>query len=171
MTQTKFDPDLGDLFVANFGEALRSAKSLAVSLRRTAHLFPLSVRVLQNLDEESLERLDAFRVRYASLQDILANKLFRSLLALEEEPALSMLDVLNAMEKRGVLDSFESWKRLRDLRNAFMHDYPDEMDLRSDALTQAHSAAAILLDTLSRLQKYAEQHEGLRLGLAPDEWR
>jgi hypothetical protein len=111
MTQIKFDPDLGDLFVAHFDEALRAAKSLAVSLRRTAHLFPLPAMALQNLDEESLERLDAFRVRYASLQDILANKLFRSLLALEEEPTLSTLDVLNAMEKRGVLDSFESWKR------------------------------------------------------------
>ncbi len=94
MAQMKFDPDLGDLFVANFGEAVRSAHSLAVSLRRTAHLFPLSAIALQNLDEESLERLDAFRVRYASLQDILAHKLFRSLLSLEEEPVLSMLDVL-----------------------------------------------------------------------------
>ena len=28
---------------------------------------------------------DAFRVRYAQLQDLLANKLFRSLLHLEEE--------------------------------------------------------------------------------------
>lgn len=140
-------------------------------MRRTAHLFPLSAIALRNLDEESSERLDAFRVRYASLQDILAHKLFRSLLTLEEEPVLSMLDVLNAMEKRGILDSFESWKRLRDLRHTFMHDYPDEMELCADALSQAHASASVLLDTLTRLRKYAEQLEGLHLRPIPEEWQ
>lgn len=36
---------------------------------------------------------------------MLANKLFRGLLRLEEESAESMLDVLNAMEKRGIINN------------------------------------------------------------------
>ena len=63
-----YDPDLAALFIANFAEAVRAAASLAVSLRRTAHLFPLTAEGLRRLDEDSLERLDAFRVRYASFQ-------------------------------------------------------------------------------------------------------
>lgn len=55
---------------------------------------------MAGLDDETLERLDAFRVRYAQLQDLLASKLFRGLLKREEEPPESMLDIPHAMEKR-----------------------------------------------------------------------
>jgi hypothetical protein len=60
---------------------------------------------------------------------------------------------------------------LRDLSNAFMHDYPDEMQLRADALTQAHATATILLNILATLRNYAERHEGLRLAIVPEEWQ
>lgn len=159
--QHHFDRDFASLFMANFSEAVRAATSLSASLRRTAHLFPLTGVEMLNLDEEGQERLDAFRVRYASLQDILSNKLFRSLLVLEEESALTMLDVLHAMEKREILDSYKTWKRLRELRNAFMHDYPDEEDLKALALTEAHATAPILLEILNRLRQYATVKIGL----------
>ena len=156
-----FDADLAALFLQSYGEALRAAHLVQVSIRRTNELFPLSARALTNLDDEGLERLDAFRVRYAQLQDLLANKLFRSLLRLEEEPPGSMLDVLNAMEKRQIITSFEDWKTLRELRNTFMHDYPDEVELRAAALTQAHSLGMELCRILGRLRAYAIEHIGL----------
>ncbi len=166
--QLHFDPDLAALFLANYAEAVRAANSLSVSLRRTARLFPLGGVELLNLDEESQERLDAFRVRYASLQDILSNKLFRSLLALEEEPALTMLDVLHSMEKREILGSYKTWKRLRELRNAFMHDYPDEEDLKALALTEAHATAPVLLGLLNSLRQYATVKIGLSVKDLPE---
>jgi hypothetical protein len=124
MSSFKYDPDLAALFLANWGEAVRASNRLSASLRRTAHVFPLTEEQFRMLGEDDQEKLDAFRVRYVGLQDILANKLFRALLALEEEPARTILDVLNAMEKRGIVTDYASWKRLRDLRNAFMHDDP-----------------------------------------------
>ncbi|MCK7574565.1 MAG: hypothetical protein MZV65_00635 [Chromatiales bacterium] len=93
MAQMKFDPDSGDLFVANFGEAVRSAHMLAFSLRRTAHLFPLSA-TLCKIWMKSLWNVCMLSGFATSLQDTLAHKRFRSLLSLEEEPVLSMLDVL-----------------------------------------------------------------------------
>jgi len=157
----KFDPDLAALFIQNYGETQRAARLVQVSIGRTQFLFPLSASGLDGLDDEALERLDAFRVRYAQLQDLLANKVFRSLLRLEEEVPKSMLDVLNAMEKREVISSFEDWKTLRELRNAFMHDYPDQLELRAAALTQAHRWAAELVDILGRLRTYAVDRVGL----------
>ena len=156
-----FDADLAALFLQSYGEALRAARLLQVSIRRTDALFPLSASALNTLDDEALERLDAFRVRYAQFQDLLANKLFRNLLRLEEEPPGSMLDVLNAMEKRYILTSFEDWKTLRELRNTFRHDYPDEVELRAAALTQAHSLGPELCQILGRLRTYAIDHIGL----------
>ena len=82
-----YDPTLAAIFVQIYKEAWRAAGLLQVSVRRTALLFPLSETDMPQLDEEALERLDAFRVRYAQLQDVLAGKLFRVLLRLEEEHA------------------------------------------------------------------------------------
>ncbi len=162
MTESrKYDTEIAALFVQGFGEAVRAARNVLVSIRRTTHLFPLSPNTLENLDDESLERLDAFRVRYAQLQDLLANKLFRSLLHLEEEKIGSMLDVLNAMEKRGIIVSFEDWKTLRELCNTFMHDYPDQVELRAEALTQAHKKADELCSVLKRIRVFSIDRIGI----------
>lgn len=72
-----------------------------------------------------------------------------------------MLDVLHAMEKRGILESYYSWKRLRELRNAFMHDYANEEDLKAAALTEAYGKAAVLFELLDRFRKYATENVGL----------
>lgn len=134
--QRKFDPDIAALFIENYREALRASQSLATSVRRTAGLFPLDGHALDALDDDAREKLDAFRVRFSGLQDLLSNKLFRGILLLEEEAPQSMLDILNAMEKRGVIKSFDDWKSARDLRNAFMHEYPDHLDICAAALPE-----------------------------------
>jgi len=158
-----YDPKLAALFAANVREAERVAQNLRASLRRTAHLLPLDGALLEQLDDEGKERLDAFRVRFADLQDLLAGKVFRSLLLLEEEQTISQLDVLNAMEKRRIIPSFQAWKRLRDLRNIFMHDYPEHAQERAEALTLAVAGAPELLAVLDRTVAYAKDRIGLRV--------
>ncbi len=69
-----YDRDLADLFQQSYGEAVRAARNLSVSIKRTTSLFPLSAAAMAQLDDEALERLDAFRVRYAQLQDVLAGQ-------------------------------------------------------------------------------------------------
>ena len=156
-----YDPKLAALFLANFREGVRAARNLRVSVDRTAHLFPLDGAKLDALDEEGLERLDAFRVRFADLQDLLAGKIFRGLLMLEEETPLSQLDVLNAMEKRAIIPSFQAWKRLRDVRNIFMHDYPEHANDRAAALSLAATGARELAAVLERVRDYAAERIGL----------
>jgi len=163
-----FDADIAALFIANYRETLRAARSLAFSIDRTAGLFPMDGHGLEVLDEDSRERLDAFRVRFSGLQDLLAHKLFRGILLLEEESPQSMLDILNAMEKREVISSFDDWKKLRDLRNAFMHEYPDQLDICADALTQAHGVAGYLIKVLAQIRKRAIEHVGLDCSDLPE---
>lgn len=167
-SQRKFDPDIAALVIANYREALRAAHSLAASVRRTAGLFPLDGNALETLDEDARGKLDAFRVRFSGLQDLLANKLFRGILLLEEETPQSMLDILNAMEKRGVIKSFDEWRRVRDLRNAFMHEYPDQLDICATALTGAHAVAGDLIQVLARIREQAIDHVGLDSGDLPE---
>lgn len=159
--QCKFDTDIAALCIANYREAIRAAQSLATSVRRTAGLFPLDGHALEVLDEDASEKLDAFRARFSGLQDLLSNKLFRGILLLEEETPQSMLDILNAMEKRGVVKSFDDWKIARDLRNAFMHEYPDQLDICAAALTGAHAASGELIQVLARIRERVIEHVDL----------
>ncbi len=58
-TRRKFDSDIAALFIANYREALRAAHSLAVSIARTAGLFPMDGRALEILGEDAREKLNA----------------------------------------------------------------------------------------------------------------
>ena len=154
-------------FHRKYWEVLRAAHSLAVSVERTAGLFPWT-DMPWRFDEDAREKLDAF-ARFSGLQDLLASKLFRGILLLEEEETpQSMLDILNAMEKREVISSFDDWKNLRDLRNAFMHEYPDQLEICADALTGAHAVAGELIQVLARIRKRAINHVGLNSGDLPE---
>lgn len=75
---------------------------------------------------------------------------------LEDETPISMVDVLNMMEKRSILSSPEQWKLLREVRNAFSHDYPESEHELSEALNLAWQQADQLLLILANLKKYLQ---------------
>jgi len=144
------------LYQKNWSEALRTAKRLHSSLQRLSNDFPISSEKLASADEDLQDKIDAFRVRFSDLQDCIGHKLFRNLLKLEDETPISMVDVLNMMEKRSVLSSPQQWKLLREVRNAFSHDYPESEHERSEALNLAWQHADQLLLILSNLKRYLQ---------------
>lgn len=152
-----YDKKIANLFLLNFSEAYRSAKLLMSSYSRIANLMPLKGELLNSLSEDDLDRLDAFRVRYSDLQDSLGNKTFRSILVLEEEIPGSNLDILNKMEKRGVIKSFEEWKLLRYIRNLFSHDYPETDDDKAETLSIAYSNTLNLVSTVDSVIRYMQE--------------
>jgi hypothetical protein len=165
MTLTS-DPKLQALFEHNYSEALRISKRLYSSLQRLNTLFPLTVD-FNNLSEEKIDSIDAFRIRFADLQDCIGNKLFRSLLTLEEEPSQSMLDTLHKMEKRQIIDNLKQWKQLRELRNIFSHDYPEAQEEKAEALNMAYTATPSLLAILKNIHSYTHAHIKLELQEPP----
>ena len=155
-----YDKKIADLFLMNFNEAYRSAKLLVMSFHRTSKLIPITFEEMIKMSPDNLDRLDAFRVRFCDLQDSLGNKIFRSILALEEEEIGSQLDILNKMEKRQIFSSFNEWKNLRNVRNLFAHDYPDTDDQKAEALNIAHKYTFQLIEILNNVKKYAEKEIG-----------
>lgn len=152
-----FDIKLLKLFEQNFDEAYQSAKLLTSSFERMQRLIPLSVSSIKNLNAENLDMIDAFRVRFCDLQDSLGNKVFRSLLLLEEEQIGTGIDVINKMEKRGILDSFDSFKKVRNIRNAFSHDYPDSDEAKIELLNDAYQSTTILIKILNNVIDYTRE--------------
>src|SRR5262249_28814598 len=134
-----YDKNLAALFLMNFNEAYRSAKLLMHSYQNLKKLIPLNAAKMGRLSYEELDKLDAFRARFCDLQDSLGAKTFRTLLKLEEEEGATQLDVINKIDKRKIISSFDDWTKLREIRNLFSHDYPDSDEQRAESLNVAYS--------------------------------
>ncbi len=151
-----YDKKIANLFLLNFSEAYRSAKLLMSSYQRIANFIPLKGEALSSLNVDDLDKLDAFRVRYCDLQDSLGNKTFRSILILEEEMPGSNLDILNKMEKRRIIKTFDEWKMLRYIRNLFSHDCPETDTEKAETLNIAYSNTLLLVQVVDNVIKYME---------------
>lgn len=123
---------------------------------------PLSVAGLRGLDETEIAALDQFISRFAKLQDGMGTKLLPEVLELTKEQGEldAYLDKLNRLEKIGALPSVEEWLELRQMRNAFAHDYPENSELQAAILNQAFSAANRLVEILHHVKKYAQPYLG-----------
>jgi hypothetical protein len=152
------DQKLWNLFIQNLSESYRSAMLLQSSYFRMKRLMPLTLDKFLNLTDEKMDMIDAFRLRFCDLQDSLGNKVFRSVLTLEEENVGSGLDVLNKMEKRGIIDSFDSFKVIRNIRNCFSHDYPDSDEAKIELLNSAFEITPVLIRVLNNVIAYVNTH-------------
>lgn len=122
--------------------------------------FPLTVEKLRAMDEEAVAVLDQFTARFAKMQDVMGAKLFPVLLELTKEPGEypAYLDKLDRLEKIGALPSVDEWLELREMRNAFAHDYPEDSELQAATLNRAYAAAGRLQEILAHVKQYAEPY-------------
>ncbi len=106
--------------------AEKASYILNFSYNSTDYLFPLS----EDISDEDLVHLDAITSRFARLADILIQKVFRAIDAIELTDEGTLIDRLNRAEQRGIIDSAEGWRNIRELRNQIAHEYVLE-DLHS----------------------------------------
>ena len=80
----------------------------------------------------------------------------------EERP---MLDKLNRLEKLGYIQSAETWQNIRNIRNKFAHDYPDDWEKNAALINIACEAAATMYDMLAAIEKKLKlNHPAFDLG-------
>lgn len=105
-------------------------------------------------DYANQRAVNSFLFNFIKIQDKLGGKLFRALLAewreLDEE--MTMIDVLNRLEKLGILDSAETWDRLREVRNAITHEYPDDETLKLANIRLAMEGFETIRALLDRIE-------------------
>ncbi|MGH8573356.1 MAG: HepT-like ribonuclease domain-containing protein [Gammaproteobacteria bacterium] len=125
----------------------------AVHIRRTLS----RVRVPPALDDpDDLDQYEALTARFARLQDTLLGP-FRliAILELEERKAERVRDLLNYMEKLGIIDAADEWAEMRRLRNAIAHEYWSNREQLAEMFATVASFSRKLLDTVTRLHQYA----------------
>ncbi len=94
--------------------------------------FDFSCEEFAHLDTPKKAVLEAYLKRFASLQDYLGAKVFKSLLDISGISYTKMSEVLILMEKEEIV-SLDKWIEFRNIRNSLEYDYPDALD---DALQE-----------------------------------
>ncbi len=119
-------------------------------------LLPIQPSALESLGGQDLGFLELLTGRFAKLQDAIGQKIFPNLLEIlkEDIEGQSFLDILNRLEKLGILENVEFWLELRKIRNSIAHEYPDNPELMAKNLNQAFSASFKLLDYWLLLKGY-----------------
>lgn len=121
-----------------------------------AHAIDLQwVEALRQRDDLS-EKIDAFVGRFGRLQDHIGEKLIPRFAALVGENTKTMLDALAFAERMEWIEDAEVFFGARKLRNLLVHEYLTDPALFLEALQAADQAAQMLLVTVARIARYAE---------------
>ncbi len=134
------------------------AERLRWAMQTLAPLYPFTTEKLGSLSAVDLAVMDQFIVRFSKLQDAMGAKLLPGILELtKEQGALNtFIDKLNRLEKIGAIESAQGWLALREMRNQFAHDYPQDSEIQANLLTKAFDMAKQLLSILESTEKFAE---------------
>jgi hypothetical protein len=135
----------------------QAAERLASTHNGVASLFPLTPPGFEGLPESERERLDAYAIRYARCQDLLAPTM-RALGRAQLEPKAEQgfLELFALMQKQGITTNRDDWERQRSLRNAVSHEYPDPSAI-VDVLNGIRSAVPEILECVQRIKARAGQ--------------
>lgn len=79
---------------------------------------------LATQDPEDLETLEALVSRFSRTTDIFISKYLRTY-ALNDDPGFkgTLIDTIQYAEKRGLIESAQTWADIRELRNKIAHEY------------------------------------------------
>ncbi len=104
--------------------------------------------------------VNSFLFNYIKIQDKLGASLFRKLLfALREidNENLSMIDILNLLEKLEIIKSVNEWDQLREIRNIIAHEYPSDIEERLENIDLALNGFDQLKELFTHIKQYAQQ--------------
>jgi predicted nucleotidyltransferase len=119
---------------------------------------PLSSQTYQNLTKEQVQDIDQYLFRFAKLQDVMGDKVFRTIIQEIEgnSKMIPFIDVLNLLEKLDFINSSKEWLQLRVIRNDISHQYDDEPEAMSQAVNNIFNKRSIILEIYTHLKNKYE---------------
>ena len=116
----------------------------------------LKIDFTKDLSDAEKETCEALTARHSRLSDFLFQKIFRGIDLAELIFEGTQVDVLNRMEKRGLIDSAEKWRELRFLRNEIVHEYL--IDASNAVLKKVIQTAPLLLQCCDQIRVYCKRN-------------
>ncbi|MFA6144574.1 MAG: hypothetical protein WCW84_00975 [Sulfurimonas sp.] len=111
-------------------------------------------------DFEKIKTIDTFIYRFIKLQDIMGEKLFKIFLDEigEYKDSMSLVDMLDKLEKFEIIDDSIKWMEYRKLRNKLTHEYPNNEQDIIDGIKVAmdvFSEIEVILENIVRYKNKA----------------
>jgi hypothetical protein len=138
----------------------RHADRLNWAMTQMQNHMPFTGFALKHLNDIELAILDQFSTRFGKLQDLMGAKLFPAVLEITKEPGelKAFIDKLYRLEKIGAIASADDWLLMREARNSFSHDYPDDQELQAALLNKVFELATQLLDVLTGIKAFVRPY-------------
>jgi predicted nucleotidyltransferase len=126
------------------------------SYAKVGGIFPLSAPKYEQLSDAQVETIDQYLFRFAKLQDTMGGRLFKIIVSeyVDNIEELTLVDILNKLEKINILDDANIWKKLRSIRNNISHQYDDEPQEMAEALNDMFAYKDELLDIFNKIDNF-----------------
>ena len=150
-----------DVFQGIVDIGVTHAERLQWAMNKLSAMQPFTADKLQHLSAMDMAVLDQFIVRFSKLQDVMGAKLLPAVLELthEEGDLSTFIDKLHRLEKIGAIPSADQWLKLREMRNQFAHDYPEDPFIQASLLNKSFSMAVELLHILEVVTTFARKYQ------------
>ena len=124
-------------------------------------IFPLSGKKYTKLTAMEIKNIDQFLFRFSKMQDTIGEKLFRLIVGdfVEDITKMTFIDILNQLERIGILESIQEWQNLRKARNDISHQYDDEPEEMAEAINRIFAQKDILIEIFSNIKNYYKKQQ------------
>jgi len=136
-----------------FEEGDKHIEKIQKSINILEKYYPFTIDTLEELNEIEKDKLDVLAFRFAKLQDLIGEKIFRNILNLmgfnTQKP---FIEILAEFERENILE-INKWIALRNARNSISHEYPDSQELIDgiNFLIQDSNYLILVFEKLKRL--------------------
>jgi hypothetical protein len=143
----------------NFNESKKHFLRLNKAAEKIKSLIPLDKDSYLNLKDDEIAYLDQFIFRFSKLQDTLGNKLFKTVLIYlgEDLTTKSFIDTFNRLEQLGIIENYDLWMELRELRNELAHDYEDDPIETSEKINKIFQKKDELEKFFTDIKRFLEE--------------
>jgi len=126
------------------------------SFNEIQNIFPLSGKRYTSLTAMEIKNIDQFLFRFSKMQDTIGEKLFRLIVEdfVEDTSKMTFIDLLNQLERIGILESTQDWQNLRKARNNISHQYDDDPEEMAEAINRIFAQKDILIEIFSNIKKH-----------------
>jgi hypothetical protein len=142
---------------SSIDECNKHLKRMFSAYNELKKIIPLNEKVLENLNDNEVRVLDHFIFRFSKLQDAMGQRLFPSLLLSLEEDAQSLpfIDIINRIERLGLIRSKDEWLFLRKLRNEISHEYSNEIKENVETINALFEKVYFIYETFVTIKNYS----------------
>ena len=136
-----------------FEEGEKHIEKIHKAINVLEKYYPFTIDTLEELNEIEKDKLDVLAFRFAKLQDLIGEKIFRNILNLmgfnTQKP---FIEILAEFERENILE-INKWIALRNARNSISHEYPDSQELIDgiNFLIQNSNYLILVFEKLKRL--------------------